>query len=463
MIVPSQLAGGVVTQRVKSKGVSRQATRLVLAALAFASLGEIARAELLPGDIAPECSFESTEVSGWFEGGTIRPNGFVNPADSVNFEPDFRAPPNHRQCNFYKWSAQMFLWLMSPVERGRVFQNPDFYTVTPLVDGKRNLVKNDPDKVERLALRSAKLIERGGSVLMAQNKSLVYTISIVNDVYAFYRTGVWNRRFDGSRFPILMNDLTDVIDYAAENGTTISNRKSFVIELKTTWVQTAGLEQAGLDPNKYIKTTVPIPTYDMTHPRKWLSTQQFEMKELALVGIHLVGSLKGHSDMVWASFEHTDNAPVAPFNYMSTSGLKTADGNPGPWLLSARNSTGPFNIARMHVTEEQNIESDGDQDIGPSDTRREHAWGSADNNPVHNARVIAINKGTLQKLPDGDVRKHYLLIGATWSSGVGSNLLANTTLETYEQNRACFHCHRGELPGGMLSRIYLSIQPLLTR
>jgi hypothetical protein len=30
---------------------------------------------------------------------------------------------------------------------------------------------------------------------------------------------------------------------------------------------------------------------------------------LAMVGMHVVGSTKGHPEMIWATFEHIGNAP----------------------------------------------------------------------------------------------------------------------------------------------------------
>jgi hypothetical protein len=82
-------------------------------------------------------------------------------------------------------------------------------------------------------------------------------------------------------------------------------------------------------------------------------------------------------------------------------------------------------------------------------------------------------------LLSGDMRKNYFMLGATWtingqppSTGtqVGTNLLANSTMETYVQGGTnCFSCHddlgatNGMLglgPDSGLSHIYFPIQPL---
>ena len=39
---------------------------------------------------------------------------------------------------------------------------------------------------------------------------------------------------------------------------------------------------------------------------------------MAMVGLHVVGSVKGHPEMVWATFEHIDNAPQNNYVYIAT-------------------------------------------------------------------------------------------------------------------------------------------------
>ena len=62
-----------------------------------------------------------------------------------------------------------------------------------------------------------------------------------------------------------------------------------------------------------------------------------------------------------------------------------------------------------------------------------------------------------------DVRRNYLLIGTIWGNGLGSNRLANTTLETFERGKNCFDCHRAHLPDGKLSHMFGRQSPCLYR
>ena len=87
--------------------------------------------------------------------------------------------------------------------------------------------------------------------------------------------------------------------------------------------------------------------------------------------------------------------------------------------------------------------------------------------------------GGIKSTAAGDVRKNYIMIGATWtidgkrpagSNEVGTNTLANSTMETFKQNINCFGCHTGpasdpnvmlgDANGGGLSHIWGKINPL---
>ena len=435
-----------------------------LAVLLLTCLGEIASAaQALPDDAEGGCRFESAELAGWFEAGAVTLNGAAKPADSLNFS-------DNSHCDFHKWAARMFLWLTSPASGGGMtFQSRDFYAVSPPANGKRTLTPNDPGKTDNfLTLRTSKMLETGmpgmgHGVLMAQTRSLVYDGSFVNDVFAYFLTGAKTGRFNFNRFPIFASDLNQISALAMQqDGITFPHPETLALEVKATWVNITGLGAAGLDPNKYIRMTAMIPDYHTSDPteQRWTRKSKPAKAELALVGMHVVGSAFGNSDMIWATFEHVDNTPIGSYAYKSTSGgrIDVPPSTGGPWLFS-RSNPGPFNEMRMHARNAPDIQAEAGKTIAPSDTRRDVPWGSSTNDPAHNARVIEINRGTMGMLASDDVRRNYLLIGSTWHLGVGSNQLANTTMETYEQTKNCFRCHHGDFPDGT-SIMYKAIQPL---
>jgi hypothetical protein len=96
--------------------------------------------------------------------------------------------------------------------------------------------------------------------------------------------------------------------------------------------------------------------------------------------------------------------------------------------------------------------------IGPSNIRRDYAWGSDDF--FANTALINVNKGFIAQLTDDDdVRIYYLMIGATWVGDTReATKLANSTVETFIQDSYCLECHSAERH--RLSHIWDQLRPL---
>lgn len=355
------------------------------------------------------------------------------------------------------------------------------------------------------------------SVLLAQNGSLVYYVTMVNDVYAYFLTGIKSGGITPMplRFPTTKEDLDKIVTFAASYGVRFPDPNALAIEVKTSWVEAALLP----NPGNYITMDAIIPTYDKTNPLHWTPEASGEKKvQLALVGMHVVGSTNGHPEMIWATFEHFGNAPNATYQYNSTDGkTKTvSQDTSGTWLFAASNSAGPFNLAHMDFLDDPNIEAVASPDnpkkapppftISASDTMRMKPFGAASdvapngldaNSAASNTEVIAINNSVLRQLPKEDVRANYYMIGATWTIGgasptgpfnrptpgpsgsatptpvpgsgneVGTSQLANTTMETYQQGPGttwgkgvnCFACH-GPRNTTDISHVFIPLQPL---
>lgn len=72
-------------------------------------------------------------------------------------------------------------------------------------------------------------------------------------------------------------------------------------------------------------------------------------------------------------------------------------------------------------------------------------------------------------LPSGDVRKNYMFTGATWTkfgaapiegNEVGTNKMANSTMETYQQGGNCFDCHTSNTTS--VSHVFGPLKPLFS-
>lgn len=353
-------------------------------------------------------------------------------------------------------------------------------------------------------------------VLIAQNGSLIYYVTMVNDVYAYFLTGTKNGGITPAptQFPTNGNDLAKIVNFAqTSKGVTFPDPNALAIEVKSAWIETTGIT----NPGDYITTQAIIPTYDRTNPSQWVPNGQ-KTTTLALVGMHVVGSASGHPEMIWSTFEHFGNAPNSNFSYNSTSGPKTINqANPitGAWLFCATGSTGPFNREKAMFQSPNIVPVSSTVPMGPSDIIRFKPFGAASTNnsvgpnPGHNeaasnTEIISIDNNVMSLMnaagASTDVREKYYMTGSTWTinggaftpgignfgkgtinvppptlidnSGivtgraVGTSQIANTTMETFQQidtswsntSNNCFSCHQGNTTG--VSHVFFATKKL---
>lgn len=327
-------------------------------------------------------------------------------------------------------------------------------------------------------------------VLISQGGSLIYYITVVNDVLAYHRTMQPAGLLPFNTpivFPLTAADGAAVVAFAASHNFKIVDPEALAIESKSSWVDASTIA----NPADYVTVDAVIPTFDKSNPNVWVPNGQKSVK-LAMVGIHVVGSTKGHGEMVWGSFEHFGNAPNADYDYNSTSGPKhIAQNTMGSWLFTPSGSNGPFNGHLGNTTTHPSWDSATGNIVGnpqPSPVTatavlRAHPWGMAGNSAFTNTEVISSNASILSQLIAGDVRRNYFQIGSTWTIGgkspnganeVGTKFLANATIETFAQadltqvpptmGTNCFSCHGTPNPGTpatvAISHIYREMKPL---
>ena len=464
----------------------------------------------LPSDVLQSCT---TTIDSWFASGSVTKDGAVNAANSVT-------AVHNINCDFYKWSEQMFLWMTSPntsgdYSSGTVMESDSFYTVSTSINGVRTLIPHEEGElisaVANAQKNDALLIdtEEGQAtddVLMAQNGSLIYYISMVNDVYAQFLNGVVNSggSVSDSEFPTTQAALETIVDFAESQGITVKDPNTLTMEIKTSWVDASTLT----DDSSYITMQAIVPTYDTTDDAKWVPNGTTTM-EVAMIGLHIVGTIDGHPEMVWATFEHVNNAPNLSYTYLDTNNTtKTVAADTGnDWLLNGDSANSTYNQSHMLYCNSNEL-SNGNCDllnsivakdsftISASNTKMTKPWGVADAGAPNsqnatpaasNSEVISINNSVLGQLADGDMRKNYIFIGATWTSSgtapdgtsysstnttkgvaIGTSQLANSTMETYAQHGAgffehgsCFSCHSNRNDPGLkptdLSHIYAEL------
>ena len=335
----------------------------------------------------------------------------------------------------------------------------------------------------------------GGGALLAQNGSLIYYATMVNDVYAYFLTGTKTGGITPAptQFPTTQANLNQITTYAATFGVTFPDPNALAVEAKSAWIETTNLP----NPGNYITMTATIPTYDTSNPNEWIATGQ-KTAQLAMVGMHVVGSTAGHPEMIWATFEHFGNAPPATYQYVNTSNqtITVNQNTAGTWLFTANGAAAPFNaeIAQANCGNIYGVPPPVTNcpppaptvAIKPSNVIHWKAWGAAFNtspNPLDpsaaasNSEIISIHNTVT--VPGGDVRNQYFMTGATWTIGgaaptgqfpngneVGTSALANTTMETFQQGTSntnasgtnCFTCHTSNQT--TVSHVFAALLPL---
>ena len=391
----------------------------------------------------------------------------------------------------------MFLWLTSPTpsENGRgsyVLNSPIFYNAWStgasshsLAAGAspRSLVAIGGDKISRREISLDVKIDniepgqadRDATVLMTRDRRLVYYLVEVNDVYAYFLTKQSTDIIKATHFPASKSDLDDIEKFGRDHKKEFTDANTLVVELKSAWIEADRFKPSEL--KRYVTIDATIPVYEPlpSSPATTLMRKDTKVKQLALIGMHVVFSVKGHPEMLWATFEHVNNTPNPMYKYFAKhTGLKFQHADPpGKWVLPANSAVCPvtFNEPRMHFDSgTRNIEAHPGKTIGPSDICRESPWGS---DPLRgtqeNSQIISVNKQVRHLLARGDVRRNYIMIGTTWATTqdnppgrgnqTGSTKLVNTTMETFYNKgvSTCFECHTGNMLGDKDKKTGLSL------
>lgn len=306
-----------------------------------------------------------------------------------------------------------------------------------------------------------------GGVLMAQNGSLVYYALTVNNVFALFRTMQGATVPGGLKFPVTQAELDTVVNFAAAHGQpAVLDPEALAVEIKSSWVEAAGL----VDADKFIQMQAIVPTYDKSNPADWVPNGT-KTVTLAMVGMHVVGSVSGHPELLWATFEHVSNDPAAAFSYAKLpSGTASVPQNTaGNWVFSANGATSPFNEQHLAMggPTGDHVVAVAPFSISPSNILRTMPWGLAGSNTNGNAEVISINNVVRSTLDPADLRRNYFHEGTTWTifgasptggNQVGTNKLENTTMETFNQGGNCFNCHVTNTTA--VSHVFNSTKPL---
>jgi len=554
----------------------------VAAALAATLLAGAAVAQAQSLNPAPMCAVSPATFSSWqaTSGYSTSTLSFL-PPNSAAFQ------VTQGDCSFYQWSSQMFLWLTSTDSSGNMvlfsksFYNavenpntgnfsfvPNNTTVTKTANGlakpKLQILTrvNKPVPKAIIAAQKNKLAaspnsgtesseanstgQADGGVLLlkgepitnpANTSTATYPVAYysihVNDVFVGLQNNqatvkYYNKGPNQSNFPITAGQVSDI---ALAAKATYADANQLTVEVKNSWVDTAYLtaaQSAGL-----ITMQADVPAFSKTtstdndtkgYPELIWDGKTTVTRTLALVGMHVVGTVAGHPEMVWATFESDFNSPDATYSFinsnfqngacptgqncLSTVTFSTSSSTPSIFYTGTSGAAAPPEPIVTTATSGSNNTSITSASAAwvPTNVARLNPWGNrqpsspslTDPVVINNTQLLSLETSLNSALTgagkNGPTLANYKQVGAVWTNGtipntttpppnqdvalaIGSVHLANTTMETFQQSTAsnptdtsnCFTCHQifpdnagASSPGATISHVFTQTSPTPT-
>jgi len=362
---------------------------------------------------------------------------------SATPEPDNAGFGSTNNCEFHQWSWQMFLWLTQKLGDGQ----PRFLSfASPQALIGMNSRALMPRKTKSADAESLDEYLQAGTdgIFVDQNGRSVYYSQYVNPVYADFITG---------------HQLTDPAKVRAfEPGTPFPIGS---LEIKASWkILTPGEKPEG-------RFTMRGEVANLVHKGGKIVTdpKQTENVTLALVGFHIGGIVKGHPEMIWATFEHSGNAPNVAANPTPQRIVSDRD-----WTFYRAGT--PYKACNVNPASSSLLQLDqATQKLSPiTQACREFEFGNDPDRPkdriksmqLNDQNIASLNKQTRYRLQQSsDVWANYFEVGAIWFRAIdglkpgmalatddiltGSLKLSNATIETFTQTQSvmnnCFRCH----------------------
>lgn len=367
------------------------------------------------------CATVCTAPSDWFTHSATK-----KPDDCADFGPN---------CNFHKWSWQMFLWLTQPIGsngelRFETFAAPsDLFTETDKTLSahadlpKRTVLRMKPRSTKSEGPQDLGEVNQAGSrgMLVHADGRAVYYSQHINDVfYNFIRDNGYN--------------IPTKYMAASPN----QNFPVGALELKASW------RIVNAPTPEFYTRTAEIELLVEKDGEILVDPTSIATVTVALVGMHVVGVVKGHPEFIWATFEQKNNAPVLPVGTLPTKPVSSRD-----WTFyKAGTPKRECNLSgsRDFVLDEST------QKLSPvTNAYLQYACGGG--SEENTANIKSLNKSVQAKLKPP--WNNYELIGDTWilpntiepgqslyPQAVGSSSLSNVTMETFTQTQGnCFMCH----------------------
>ncbi|MBV8751856.1 MAG: hypothetical protein JO328_03255 [Hyphomicrobiales bacterium] len=366
-------------------------------------------------------------------------NVFVGWWESPDLKPIFTPDPTPQKedCDFQIWSWTTFAHWVQKDKTGQpaFLQLPtygDLVSGNParMAVGPRVLILRPRNEK---AKSTSSVHQPSGGVLVDQNGRAVYYATHMDPIYFAFTQKYFGPNNYKKASPTLTYPLNATV-------------------FKTSW----RIVQANEDTSKVFTTKAAIDLLESDgNGGVKLSGKIQSDVTVALVGMHVVGVVKGHPEFAWATFEQIDNAPDLPagMNPRSPDPVNTNSFT----FYKGGTPANASNVLSTNLTIDPNT-----QVISPiTNVFRQFEYGGA--SAIRVADIVSMNQHSRSEITARKGEKvdtvfaHYRLIGTAWmlantlkpgdgnmaSEAIGSIDLANATLETFVQGAGnnCFGCH----------------------
>jgi hypothetical protein len=348
-------------------------------------------------------------------------------------------PSNPNNCDFHQWAWNAFLWLTQDVKG-----EPRFESMP--ADG----IETMPGVLDALIGRSGQartldIIDQAGPngiMVDLQGHPIYYSIHSDATFGNFIKT----------------NGLFDPAKLRAFNP-----NESFPVDsltLKAAWKVVV----PGEDVSTFYTRKAQIALLT-TRNGKIVLSGKTKTVEVALVGFHIAGTVANHPEMIWATFEHLQNAPdlPKPMNAMAPNDVVSSK----DWTFYKAGT--PFKSCNVNAAGSGALKlNEATQTLGPvTEVCRMIPYGGGADSNV--ANIKSLNNSVHSQL--NGIWNNYFDVGAVWFAAnnglkpnctfqpgslecpatpgkpilTGSTQLSNTTVETFTQSQStqdnCFACH----------------------
>jgi hypothetical protein len=358
-------------------------------------------------------------------------------------------------CDFHTWSWNAFLWSMEDENGAPRFES--FPTLEQVINQSYD-GPNPTSTAVKLKLRPGKndhpidAVAQAGTpgILVAQNNRAVYYSQYVNpEMYQQIKDDNWFTAAGLREAPPTALFKVGNIEYKA----------AWAIIDDTFQIPGAYTRRAEIPKVATVKIngvpTITVPT-----------NPEFETVKVALIGLHVVGWVNGHSEAIWATFSPVGVAPVVAQMAKPTANANTPAAAPNT-IVSGTSTpfyTAGTTLADCNQTQVpiQSVDDSTQLFAHTTQVCQNYQSGSLLPDDLANVAVLdQINASAASILPDSNMGKSYEEIGAIWSQSdssfpnklnntfqtklLGSTVLSNPVIETFTQtNRSldnCFACH----------------------